>query len=155
MKIEIDQSNKIEQTNRTTSIGLANDVELSISIKSTEKQKLERYFRQTKQRKIFARLSFCVLIYLLLKQIKFEKYEIYIDREYPGYDYFIKKRIIEFFNRFSNSNLDIHKLHITCIGKSSNAHRVANFSAKGEYKTIKVEAIEIIRLLENKKSGST
>ena len=79
----------------------------------------------------------------------------YIDWEYPGYDNFIKKQVVAFFDRFSARKIDIHKLHITSIGKSSNAHRVANFSAKGEYKTIKITATEIIRILENKKSGST
>jgi len=92
---------------------------------------------------------------LILDKIKFEKYEIYIDREYPGYDQFIKKQVVAFFDRFSSRKVNIHKLHISCIGKSSNAHRVANFSAKGDYKTIKIVANKIITLLENKKSGST
>ena len=41
MRIEIDQSNKIEQTNKDTIIGLSNDKTFTVLIKAREKRKLQ------------------------------------------------------------------------------------------------------------------
>ncbi|TSC93522.1 MAG: hypothetical protein CEN91_232 [Candidatus Berkelbacteria bacterium Licking1014_85] len=92
-------------------------------------------------------LTFSTLIYLLLKKIKWKNYEIYIDREYIGYDQFIKNKIVELFKNNAREKFDIHKLHIVNIGRSANAHRVANFSANGKIKSSKIMANEILNLI--------
>ena len=45
MKIEIDQSGKIEQTSIITVVGYSNDSKDTISITATEKGKLQKWFR--------------------------------------------------------------------------------------------------------------
>ncbi|KKP88344.1 MAG: hypothetical protein UR93_C0016G0009, partial [Berkelbacteria bacterium GW2011_GWA2_35_9] len=132
MKIEIDQSGKIEQTSHTTAIGLSNDIQIAVTITGREKQKLLVHFRKINQRKVFMIVTFCVLIYITLKEVNTDKYEIYIDREYNGYDKFVKSKIVDLFKENSNKSINIHKLHIVSVGRDSNAHKVANFSAKNK-----------------------
>lgn len=147
MRLEIDQSNKIEQTSKKTAIGLSNNVHLAVSISGTEKQKLLTYFRKINQRKMFMVLTFCALICFLLNMEDFNTLEIYIDREYNGYDQFIKNKITELLNKKLQKKLDIHQLHIIHVGRGSNAHKVANEAGKNKFKSIKITSNQILKLI--------
>lgn len=55
MKIEIDQSGRVEYTNKPTVIGFSNHKNKTIIIFATEKQKLQRYFRKINKQEIIFR----------------------------------------------------------------------------------------------------
>jgi len=145
MRIEIDQSNKIEKTSRLTAIAYSNGVDKSIIITSKEKKLLQKHFRAIGKNKLFVILTFSTLIYLLIKDIINKNMEIYIDREYPGYDSFIKQRLVE----ISNHKLDRSQIHITQIGKKSRAHKKAHRSMTTRYSDKQVGAKDIIGLIKN------
>lgn len=148
MKIEIDQSIKIEQTNKTTSLACSNGVSRSIGLSSTAKKEIENYFRKIGKRKQFMVFTFCALIYLLLNDLLNEPRDIYIDREYPGYDNLIKGKIIIAFQKLSNKKIDKHYLHITQVGRASRAHNLAWLSAKNNSFNYRYSAKDIIRVIK-------
>jgi len=67
MRIEIDQSGRIEYTSKPTVIGFSNKTAKTIIILSTEKQKLQRYFRKIKKPRLYTYAVFAILISILLK----------------------------------------------------------------------------------------
>lgn len=85
MRIEIDQSGRVEYTSKPTVIGFANKINKTIIILSTEKQKLQRYFRKNKKPRLYTYTVFAALISILLKN-KTNIEQIIIDIEYPGQD---------------------------------------------------------------------
>lgn len=151
MRIEIDQSNKIEQTSKLTVIAYSNGISRSIVITSTEKKIVQKQFRAIGKNKLFVVLTFCALIYLLLKDIIDKNLDIYIDKEYPGYDQFIRQQLVE----FSKSKLDRSQIHIIQVSKKSRAHKKAHRAMTTKNFDLEVNAQEIIKLLPNKKPRST
>ena len=148
MRIEIDQSNKIEQTNKTTAIACSNGIGRSIGLSSTAKKEIENYFRKIGKRKQFTVFTFCALIYLLLHDLVSEQTDIYIDREYPGYDNFIKTKLITVFQKLSKKKIDKHHIHITQIGRSSRAHNLAWLSVKNNSFNHRYSSKDIIEIIK-------
>ena len=93
MKIEIDQSGKIEKTNKHTFLAYSNGSHSVLKISSVEKQKVQRYLRAESKSNLFIYLTFASLIIILLKDLKEKDIEITIDIEYPGRSIFIKNLI--------------------------------------------------------------
>lgn len=152
MRIEIDQSGKIEQTNIITVAGYSNGVSDTISISSTEKIRLQKWYHKSGNPKLFVINTFCALIYLLLKQLLHKQQDLFIDKEYPGYEKYIKNQIINFAQK-DGISVDIHYIHFTTIGRGSNAHKVAVIAHRQKNADKKITAKEIIELI--KKSGNT
>lgn len=84
MKVEIDQSVKIEQTNKGTVLAFSNEEEYAILIPGKVKRKLQELFREKGRPRLFISRTFAAGITLLLQNHlpKFQK--IVIDLEYPG-----------------------------------------------------------------------
>jgi len=150
MKIEIDQSGKLENTHISTAVGYSNSRTKSIIISSREKIKLQKFFREIGKRKMYIYNTFAVLIFLLTKSEKSIE-SMTIDTEYPGQDSLIKNYLL---NYYKSIKKDINKYQINFqrVGKSSNAHSVANSSFKKKKAIIKASADDIIRLIK-KRSG--
>ncbi len=148
MKIEIDQSGKIENTNRMTVIAFSNSRNDAIIITSREKKKVQRYFRSLGKNKLFVILTFCVCIYVLLCPYLKNGVHIIVDREYPGHEKFIAEKILQ----LVKDNLSVKNIRISTnqIGKSSNAHIVAYkvFASRGKNSSRHIEAKEIIEILK-------
>ena len=68
MKIEIDQSGKIENTNKHTYLAFSNHQHFVLKINSVEKRKLQKYFRSIGKSKLFIYLTFASLIILAFKK---------------------------------------------------------------------------------------
>ena len=67
MNISIDQSSKIENTNKNTVIAYANSKQKSLLIKAEDKKNLQKIFRNAGKPEMFIYKTFAVLIFLLIK----------------------------------------------------------------------------------------
>lgn len=156
MRIEIDQSWKIEDTQKPTILAFSNSKSGAIIILSREKKLIQKYFRKIGKPRLFAILSFTALIYLLVKNELKNGDHIEIDKEYPGYEKLIKQTL----SAMIIENTKVKDVHIssTLIGKRSKAHIIAytGFKKRSKLGIKKVSAQNIISIIKrNQKSGST
>lgn len=148
MKIEIDQSWKIEKTNKTTVLAFSNSKNGVVILKSKEKKLVQKYFREIGKPRLFTHLCFAALIFILIKNKISNGDQIFIDKEYPGYDKFINQKIHEFIQEGTNyKNINFYTAN---IGKKSNAHIIAieTFNLKDKSKVRNVTAKEIIAIIK-------
>ncbi len=150
MNIEIDQSVKIEETNKATVLAFSNDKEYAILILGKTKRALQELFRVRGKPRIFIYETFAAGIVLLLKN-DINKYEIIIiDQEYPGKNKIIKNMIYRMLTRFSNKRPEIL---FKRIGKKSKAHGTAHHTTSKERKpdrVVKFDEIKKLIFTENK-----
>ena len=124
MKYEVDQSAKIEQTNKDTVISIANkEYSYSIKINSKIKQSLQKYFNLIRKPKMFAVYLFTTGLIILIKKSGVKNSVVTIDLEYLGYNKVISNEL----SKNTNQDLDFR---FSNIGKGSPAHDSA-------YKTFK------------------
>jgi len=154
MIIEIDQSGKIEQTNRHTVIAFSNSKKKSIMISASEKKKIQSEFRRIGRPRMFVYQTFNIMIFILLKRYIKKIDRIIIDKEYPGKEKVMKNQIVDLFNK-SQIEIDPKLILFKEIGKKSNAHSVGYLAFKKKKADIKITAKEIIRYLKKQKSGTT
>jgi hypothetical protein len=120
MTYQIDQSGKIEQTNRQTIVALANGKILTVRISSIEKQKLIKTMLELDRPfKNYTHKIFAALIFILLSKQKLT--EVLIDTEYSGHDANIKEILIQLFQKNKQTCPEIN---FGYVGKKSNAHLV-------------------------------
>ena len=94
MTYEIDQSGKVEDTNKLTVVAYANGKIKSVKIGSVEKQKLLAAMRaRDHSKRNYLYKIFAALIYSLLADEKVDA--VVIDREYFGHEAIIKGMIIQ------------------------------------------------------------
>ena len=147
MKIEIDQSGKIENTSRHTFVAFSNDEHFVLKINSREKRKLQKYFRSIGKSRLFIYITFATLIVILLKHFKSETKQITIDVEYPGKSNLIRD-LIENLSPGLSGDISFHR-----IGKNSPAHYLAHGVAiKKSKPDLIIDANQLLKLI--KKSGS-
>jgi len=145
MKIEIDQSGKIEQTNLNSIIALSNNIKGGIILNRKIKRQLQNYFRKNKKSRVFSYIVFSACVAILLKELKITQ-KVIIDLEYLGYNKFIKNHILLYLKRLGI------KYPITIsfasIGKRSPADDLANKIGKQKIKPIKkINYNEVIHLV--------
>lgn len=145
MNIEIDQSNKIEQTNKNTIIGLSNSKTFTILIKAKEKRKLQEEFRKQGKPRLFVYRTFIAGIVLLLKYACLKNLsKIIIDEEYFGKEKMLKSMFLEMWSRYFDK---IPEINFERIGKKSNAHNISYLTMKGKYKPDKTLRFNEIKQL--------
>jgi len=129
MRVEIDQSGRIEETNRDTVIAFSNGERFSIRISAKVKRQLLEVFRQRGKPKVFKHKVFALGVVLLLHKSKIspKNLSLIIDHEYPGHENSIKDII---WSRF-NSEVEID---FESVGKNSPAHEIAYYTYKKERK---------------------
>lgn len=101
MSIQIDQSGKVEQTDKDTVIALSNDENnqsKTLLIKAKDKRKLQEIFRENKIGKLFVYRVFAGLVFLLIKDIS-KTSQVVIDVEYHGKENLIREVLMEFYSR--------------------------------------------------------
>lgn len=145
MRIEIDQSGKIEDTNRPTVISYSNSKMKTLIILSKDKKLIQKLFRQAGRPKIFVYRTFAVLIFLLLKDDIKNKDQIIIDKEYIGYEKLIKRFILELCQKF-DLKIEPDSIHFKEIGKKSNAHKIAINSYRTKKGDIKITLNDYLRV---------
>lgn len=120
MKIEIDQSGKLENTNKPTVLAFSNSTDHSVIISSRDKKRIQKLFRDIGAPKIYIFKAFAVLIYILIEKYVKNIDQIIIDREYIGYEKMIKQYISEIF--LKNGRVLESSISFCQIGKKSRAH---------------------------------
>lgn len=122
MSYQIDQSGKIEQTNRHSVIALTNGDARTVLLKKKEKRKLQEVFKIAGQQKYFPYLVFAVLIALAVKELRL-KHTVLIDQEYFGHHQIIEQHIILYLNILEAKT--IPPFEFGHVGKLSRAHQIA------------------------------
>ena len=123
MRIQIDQSGKIEETNKNTILAYSNGKNDVVLIKSATKRQLLDKFRRIGQPKLFIYRTFAAGLYLLLKPNISELNSISIDTEWLGKNRLIKDIFSEILQKQKvKSKPDIY---FVFVGKSSPAHVLA------------------------------
>ncbi len=145
MRIEIDQSGKIEDTNRPTVITFSNSKNRSIIISSKDKKYLQRLFRKASTPQLFYYKTFAVLILYLIKDQLKSIDQIIIDQEYIGHDRLIKRLIIELTKKH-NLKLDPSIIHFKQIGKKSRAHEISILAYRAKKADLKFTVQDFLKL---------
>lgn len=151
VKIEIDQSGKVEQTSLDTVIALANNVRYVVVLPKKTKRALQTIFRRQGRQRMFVYVTFAALAAIIIKQAK-PKTKISIDIEYQGHEDFIKQQILEYLRKLRVKS--VPALDFNLVGKSSPAHNLAAQAANKKVKIDKVITLEtVISVIwgENKK----
>jgi len=144
MKIEIDQSGKIEKTNKHTFLAFSNGEHFVIKISSTEKQKIQKYFNKIKKPRMFIYITFASLIAILLDNLKQKSNQIIVDTEYPGQNFIIKKYL-----KILKPNLCADDIDFRQIGKKSRAHFLAYGTAIDKLNPDKIiDSKDVFRLIK-------
>ncbi|OGY37838.1 MAG: hypothetical protein A3E36_02170 [Candidatus Andersenbacteria bacterium RIFCSPHIGHO2_12_FULL_45_11b] len=144
-RFEVDQSIRIEETNKDSIVALANDEQsFTVKIPRRAKRQIFETFRRKGSPKQFAPSVFAVAIILIINKSKLKPQDLVIDIEYPGYETEIMQCISEAFPKL--------KIYFTEIGKKSPAH----YAAYGVYiKKRKANALcsseEILRQIKKYK----
>lgn len=146
MRVEIDQSGKIEATNKPTVVCFSNSESKSILIKRRGKRQLQEIFRKAGKPRMFVIQTFSCLIYLLLKDFLPKISQIVIDREYPGYENLIKSYLVQL-AKSDSKTLFSDMIHFTEIGRKSRAHLKAYQDYRKKKANWEAEAEDILGLV--------
>ena len=120
MRIEIDQSGRVEYTTHNTVIAFSNKKRKAIFIKAQDKREIQSIFRKMGKGQIFVIRLFTILIFLLLKKEK-EIKDISIDLEYPGWNAQIKNYILSDFAKVG-VKINPQQINFVRTTKKSEAH---------------------------------
>lgn len=123
MKIEIDQSGKIEETHRETILAYSNSKLFSVKITAKSKRKLQELFREIGEPKSYVIAIFSVGIFLLIEDNLQNIDSIIIDSEYRGKEQNILKILDNLFEAHKIKKIPV--IQFKSIGKLSKAHLVA------------------------------
>jgi hypothetical protein len=155
VKIEIDQSIKIENTNKTTYVAFSNSINHVVSVSSREKKKIQTFFRKSGKRRLFVIFTFTAIVFLLIRDYLKEGMTVIIDKEYLGYEKLIAQKLKEFIDE--NTRRKNYRILFSLIGKKSRAHIVAYdaFRGREKVKTKSISSEDIIKIISKnmKKSG--
>ena len=147
MRVEIDQSGKLEETARHTFIASSNNKHFVIKVSSQNKKKLQKHFRNISKPRMYVYAVFASIVSILIKKNKHADL-IVIDREYLGKDTIIKGII-----QHQYPAVSFDTVRFDHIGKKSSAHYFAYGAAIKEQKVnLELGFDDIIKLL--KKTGN-
>lgn len=139
MKYFIDQSIKIENTNKASYVGLANSQVTISSISARDKKRLKTYFRKLDKPLIFKLFTFSVLVARVLEET--EVSQVTIDQEYRGHEIDIGNFVVQI---LSSKKKVIPEINFHQIGKRNNAHCEVYRAQKKNLKGHRVSAEVVI-----------
>ncbi|OGK52889.1 hypothetical protein A2970_02145 [Candidatus Roizmanbacteria bacterium RIFCSPLOWO2_01_FULL_44_13] len=150
MRIEIDQSGKIEQTQWNTIISLSNEIRYSIILNKKIKRRLQTKFRNYNKPRMFVYQVFSALISIIFKEVK-PKSKVIIDLEYFGQRDLLIVQITKYIKQLKITPIPIFDFGF--VGKNSPAHHLAQQVAyKKKAANKKVGFAEISRLIWPRKN---
>lgn len=122
MRVEVDQSGKVEDTRVDTIFAFSNQINGSILITAEVKRKCVGFVRDDKHRTktLYLRI-FCAGLFFLLKDRLTNLNQIVIDIEYLGREHDIKALLLRLIWRLE-PGFDPDKIQFTAVGKDSPAH---------------------------------
>jgi hypothetical protein len=145
MRIEVDQSGKIEQLNMDTYIAFSNHEQYCVKLPKKTKQEIvyenRQKIRQLIQKMFAICVFYCIRNYLETKQL------VVIDTEYPGWEAFIKRELVQVLKLHVSLDKDI--IRFGNITKDSRAHKLALRTFREEEKPNKIiSKEEVMRWLK-------
>jgi len=143
MRIEIDQSWKIENTNKHSVLAFSDGFSSSVLITAKDKKLLQKFFRAAGKPGMFVYRTFTILAYYLVKDHLDKIDEIVFDREYPQKEALIKDLFLQLVRKHRPS-FDKNCIWFEEIGKKSNAHWEAYWVFKGDKKPTKAITYQMI-----------
>lgn len=150
LKLELDQSGKIESTNVDTALATSDGRSLLIpaSVKRTCLLEIRREGRYKVPSQI---LVFTVGVFLLVQDRLCEGVAITIDEEYRGNGWFIKDHLLNLF-KSAGHDIDPQLIEMGFIGKHSPAHSFALATYRKTLKPQRVVSVQdILTLLKRHK----
>ncbi len=121
MTYQIDQSGKIEQTEKDTVIAYANDGQRAILIPRKLKRRVQESFRLHGMTSVFIYFLFSVGITYLLYELE-EIQHITIDEEYSGKEDLIQRMVRSLLKEFDKP---LHDIRFARIGNTPRVHYAA------------------------------
>lgn len=153
MKIEIDQSQKIEATSKDTFIGFSNNISHVIKIPAKVKRQLKQEFRELGKPELFTYRVFSAGICLLIRDYLRKIDMMVVDEEYTGREPLIKNMLREMLKRMRRKE---PRIYFDRIGKKSRAHEVSYLAMRKNRANRTLRIGEIRELaLSKPKSRST
>ncbi len=146
MKIEIDQSGKVEYTKKHTVV--ADSLANALFISGKEKRQILKVFRLMGKNQIFVFNTFAVLLSILITKTFTKTNQYIVDIEYPGNMRRIKGLCLKILPKMGKP-IQRDQLKFKLIGKASPAHRFAYlaYTKKRKAKVSKISAKTILSLL--------
>ncbi|MBS3096651.1 hypothetical protein J4480_04385 [Candidatus Woesearchaeota archaeon] len=134
MRIEVDQSGKIEQTDMDTILAFSNNHQYAVLFTKDTKRELIKKYRKEKQ--IILKL-FVACVYYTIKDYLHQAELIIIDNEYDGKQNYIKSLLLDFIRK-DYRDFDKNLIRIAHITKNSKAHEFAANVKRGFAKPQKI-----------------
>jgi len=149
MVYEVDQSGRVEETNRATIIAIANKVNsFTVKISASEKRLVFSKIK-SKETKVTKARIFALLLHVAIIKSRLNITRLIIDIEYPGYEDLIQNLACQ---RLDNNEL---VLEFKKIGKSSEAHFKAYGVFIGKRKPdLLLRGTDLLKEIEMKKAES-
>jgi hypothetical protein len=149
MGYQVDQSGKIEHTNKNTILCLANGSWDAVIVKAKTKRQIQEIFRRNGQIRNYVLFTFSIILATLLKRNS-KIGQVLVDTEYMGKDAIIKNITLELIN---NLKL-IPDIHFGFVGKLSPAHDKAAKIAHNKLKARhEISPLEILKALKKTEVG--
>ncbi|MFZ5365897.1 MAG: hypothetical protein ACOZBZ_01250 [Patescibacteria group bacterium] len=123
MKVFIDQSGKIENTEKDTVIAFTNKISASIRIPAKVKRLFQKIYRKKGKPKLYIYETFAFGIFLLLKNYLSWVKDVVIDKEYPGHEKMVKQLLLELIEK---NKLKIPHIEFARIGRKPRVHYAAH-----------------------------
>lgn len=149
MKVEVDQSGKMEQLNTGTAVAYSNGKSGAIWLSTVTKQELIRRLRKTliPHRHLWT-IMFAIAIFTMIEKLD-SNVILVIDEEYTGKEEILSETLIKLLQRrFKDKwNGDVR---FSRIGKSSGAHKLAweVHHQKNKQRVKEVTVEEIVRWIK-------
>ena len=125
MRVDVDQSGKVESTRTATVLAFSNKICFSISISARVKKQCHAYLKEKKSLPKTRHLRLFAAAFVLLFQDHINYVDqIVIDTEYRGSESELKLAIKNAFKK-EGTEFNLEKITFTQIGKKSNAHVLA------------------------------
>ncbi len=143
MRVEVDQSGKIEQLNCDTVIAFSNSVQYAVLLpKSLKRDIFLRY--KSKIPRLKYKL-FCISVYYCIKNLIRDSGQIVIDDEYKGNEDVLKSFLLNCIWAVYKE-FEAKRITFANIGKSSNAHIIAIDAFRKHRRADKVLSLEDVML---------
>lgn len=139
-RIYIDQSGKVEGSKQTV-IAFTNGKKSALMIKAKDKRVIQKLFRKAGRGRVFVFRLFSFLVFLLIKDLKFD--EIIIDIEYQGKSDLIRGYIVDQLRKYGKS-ISASQISFREIGKKCEAHWHSYYVFTGKRKPEKVITLQDI-----------
>ncbi|MCX7838238.1 MAG: hypothetical protein N2559_02110 [Anaerolineae bacterium] len=149
MRIEIDQSGKIEHTQSNTVLAFSNDEEFALLILAVEKRACLKEWRgRGKNAKMLYQRLFAAALFLLIKNHLNQISLVEIDPEYPGRETEIRGWLIQHIRKLVPT-FSPERIIFRRVGKRSRAHQKALAVFRNEEQANrKVRARDLLALLK-------